>query len=451
VFLARDGVSVQEGVRILAEVYGTEKATIVYGDLSTWLSGAFGLAARGIASTAVNSENDAVLCVRDRIWQWAKGLGPMAVVNILCSMLRSSGMEADALWLLRKTWKSYRSSDDTQGKSYDRYNYNYGMSLLETGFIRNPISLAEDKNNLLEWRAHADQNAFEYFARSYISGKLLAAGGQLACVFAYRGEVGKAIALASTVTDEALARNAMLELCDVAIASAVIYDIVQMFGPPIAQFRRCLRIAKELGDEPRRAMLCAHLGRFLVYGGHFDEADKFIDEADCVGRRLELRSVLLASQAAKGLWLADSGTSAESAVRTLREVVEAIHALDEVPLVTKINLLQPESTPNVIKGRHPILCRVLLDLNRAAVFAGDAQVMNQTLDELDELATEVFPGYCPHYYLAYAQCLLTYGVENQRALIADLISRARRLGEESENPWVAQAADHLERQIARRP
>jgi hypothetical protein len=56
VFLAREGVSVQEGVRILAEAYGTEKATIVYGDLSTWLSSTFGLAAPSIASTAMNDK-----------------------------------------------------------------------------------------------------------------------------------------------------------------------------------------------------------------------------------------------------------------------------------------------------------------------------------------------------------------------------------------------------------
>ena len=451
VFLAREGMSIQEGVRILAEAYGTEKAVIVSGDLSTWLAGTFGLATPNLASNIVNGEDDSVLRVKNRIRQWVESLGFMAVVNIVYAMLKSSGMETEALWLMRKTWKSYRTPDETQGRSYARYNYNYGMSLLETGFIRNPIALDEDMKNFMEWKEAADWNAYEYLGRSYSSGKLLAAGAQLACMLAYRGEVGKAIGLAAAVTDEALTRNATLELCDVAIASAVVYDVEQKFGPPVAQFKDCLRIAKELGDEPRRAMLCALLGRFLTSGGHFDEADEFLAEADRVARRLDLRSVLLASQAARGLWLADSGTSAENAVKTLREVADTIHALDDEPLFTKFDLGQPESAPVVVKGRHPILCRVLLDLNRAALFAGDGQVMNQTLDELDELTVEAFPGYCAHYYLAYAQCLLTHGAGDQRARIVDLISSARRVGELDGNPFVAQAADYLERQIGREP
>jgi hypothetical protein len=306
VFLARAGSSIQEGVRLLAESYGAGKATIVYDDLSRWLSEAFRLPTSRLRSpTALTGAEDPLPRVKERIRQWTGGLGSLAVVNILYSMLKNSGMEADALWLMRKTWKSYRSSRDMEGKSYPRYNYNYGMSLLEAGLIRNPIPLAEDRSNLLEWKEHADQNAYEFFSRSYKSGKLLGAGGYLASGIAYRGEVGKAMALASAITNEALARNAKLELCDVAIASVVIYDTVQIFGPAVAQVRHSIKIATELGDEPRRGMLCAYLGRFLTYGRHFAEAEKVIDEADRISDRLDLQSVHLASHAARGLWLAD--------------------------------------------------------------------------------------------------------------------------------------------------
>jgi hypothetical protein len=449
VFVAREGAKIQEGVSHLQQAYGAEKATIIRGNLSTWLAETFALAAPSPTMAGTRGDNGTLQRVKDRIRDWTKQLGPMAIVNILYSMLKSSGMEADALWLLRKTWKSYRSPEDTQGKSYDRYNYNYGMALLEAGFIRNPMALAEDKSNLMEWKEHADQNAYEYFARSYNSGKLLAAGGQLAALLAYRGEVGRAIELACTVTEAAIAQNADLELCDIGIASTVIYDIVQLFGPPIVQFRQCLDIAKRLGDEPRRAMLCAQLGRFLTYKGQFDEADESIQEAERVAQMLDIQPVLLASKAAKGLWLSYSGTSAESAVQTLREVVDTVHALDGVPLFTKIDVMQPESAPTAIKGRHPILCRILLDLNRAACLAGDAAVINQTLDELDELVADVFLGDCPHYYLSYAQCLLTHGDDDQRKLIPDLIRRARQVGEASRNPWVPQAANEVERHMRR--
>jgi hypothetical protein len=162
----------------------------------------------------------------------------------------------------------------------------------------------------------------------------------LASVLAYGGEVDKALSPAYTVTDKALAQNATLDYCDIAIASVVIYDIVRLlFDPAAMQLRRCLGIAKELGDEPRRAILCAHLGRFLTYGGHFDEADEFLSEADRIGHRLELQPVLLASRAARGRWLTDSGKSDEDAVRMLQEVAEATHSLDDVPLFTKFDPL----------------------------------------------------------------------------------------------------------------
>lgn len=447
-FLAREGSEVNEGVTRLKEAYGSKKALIVYGELTTWLSKTFNLPAPALSSTATSGvENSAATQVKERIQQWVDKLGPMAVVNILYSMLKSAGIDAQALWLVRKTWKSYRSPEDTQSPSYARYNYNYGLSLLETGFIRNPIPLADDMSNLLEWRERADQNAYEFFARSYDSGKLLAAGAQLASVLAYRGEVGKAIVGASKVTDDALSRHAKLELCDIAIASVAIYDIIRLLDPAAAQLRGCVEIAKELGDEPRRAMLCAHLGRFLSYGGHFDEADKLIAESEAIATRLDLNTALLASRAARGRWLVDSGKSNQRAIQTLRQVVQTIHALDDEPLFIKIDVIKPESPPISVKGCHPALCRVLLDLNRAARLAGDAEVMNQTLDELDELATEVFPGYCPHYYFSYAECLLTHGSPDQRDLATDLIRRARHVGEENQNPWVPQAADRLEKQL----
>jgi hypothetical protein len=143
--------------------------------------------------------------------------------------------------------------------------------------------------------------------------------------------------------------------------------------------------------------------------------------------------------------------SAKSAVQMLQEVTDAIRALDDVPLVTNVDLSDPENTPHVMKGRHPILCRILLDLNRAALIVGDAQIIRGTLDDLDELATEHFPGFCPHYYLAYAQCLLTRGGGDPRAFAADLIRKAREMGEVSKNPWVPQEADYLERQIGPGP
>ena len=445
VFVAREGAPVQPGVQTVMEAYGPQKASLVHGDLTTWIQDRFNLPVPdGAAQPGGNPPEERV---KARIAEWVAELGPMAVVNIVCSMLRSSGMEADALWLLRKTWKSYRWTDDTQGKSYARYNYNYGLALLDAGFIRNPVSLAGDMSNLPEWKAHADQNAFEFLARSYKDGDLLAAGARVAAVLAYRGEVGKALSLGSHVIDAARERQDPLELCDVAIASVVIYDIVQMFRAPAVQLRQCLDTARRVGDEPRRALLSAHLGRVLTYSGNFAEADAHLRESERIAARLDLHEAAVAARAARGLWYVDSGESPERAIALLNELAGELREKDKEPLVTRADVLQPDAPPDVITGRDPRRCRVLLDLNRAAMLSGDGPLIERTLDELDELATDVFTGYCPHYYLAYAQCLLTRGDGDQLNLVRELLARARRLGEDSGNPWVAAAAAHLEQHM----
>jgi hypothetical protein len=263
---------------------------------------------------------------------------------------------------------------------------------------------------------------------------------------AYRGEVGRAIGLASAVTDEAIKQEAWLDLCDIAIASVVIYDIVQFYSAAVGQLQRCIESATALGDEPRRALLCAHLGRLLTYKGQFAEADVALKESEVIARRLDLKKPLIAAQAARGLWLLDSGASAMEAVQTLTAVADELRAFDELALVTKIDRADPQLPPTLLKGRQPMLCRVLLDLTAAALSVGDGKVISASLDQLDELTVEHFPGYVPHYYFVYAQCLLR-SEPSQPEKARDLIHRAREIGEKSQNPWVAQYADVLKQKL----
>lgn len=446
VFLNPEGRTVEPGVLALAEAYGSTKASVIgHGDLARWLARSFGLALSSASAADAGDRDAAMGTVKREIGRWVQGLGPIAVVNILFSMLRTVGMESDAYWLLRRTWRKYREPEHLNGKSYVRYNYNHGLALLEAGLISNPVPLATDGSNAMEWREHADENAYEYLARAYQLGHFLPAGGALIGLLAYRGDIAKAAAIGDKVWDEVKAGAGPLEWCDLAIGGAPLFDVLQSFSRPIVEFRRCLEIASSLGDEPRRATLCMLLGRFLTYAGRFEEADSAIGQAERIAERLGLRSVLVASLATRGLWLADSGKSSESAVLLLKQVVEMIKEQDEAPLVTKVDLADASAEPRVVRARRPLLCRVLLDLNRASMLAGDQQAMEQTLDELDELAVEVFLGYCPHYYLAYAQCLLLHGAGNgERKQAAELVARAREVGRLTQNPWASQQADHLD-------
>ena len=201
VFLAREGRPIADGVVQLAKAYGPERATIVHGELEPWLSRTFRLdLEHTFSSTQPDAREETIARIRERIGAWVNTLGPMASINILCSLLRSAGLDGDAFWLLRKTWRSYRSPDDIEGSAYHRYNLNFGRSLLEAGLILNPVARAEDLSNLPEWKEGADQNAFEFLARGYKAGNLVAAGGFLASVLAYRGELGKAVPLAAQAT-----------------------------------------------------------------------------------------------------------------------------------------------------------------------------------------------------------------------------------------------------------
>jgi hypothetical protein len=440
VFLSRPGSKVQPGVQQIAEAYGAIKASIVEGDLSNWLTHAFQLP----ASAASPPTDDPTAAVKERIRAWVDTLGPMAVVNIVCAMLKSAGAEHAAFWLMRKTWKTYRTTEDTEGKSYWRYQYNYGMSLLDVGLITNPVALADDKSNFWEWKTHADQNAFEFLGRSYMQGKLLTGGAYLASLMAYRGQIGHAIALAYEVSDEAHKKEAWLESFDIAIACSVIYDIAQLFSAPARELIWLIAKAKELGDEPRRALMLAQLGRLLTYTRHFPEADTNLREAERIGRRLDLKKVLVATRAARGLWLADSKTSLTEGVETLKTLADEMRAFDDQALVTKVDLGSPDMKSTALSGRQPLRCRVLMDLTRAAYFADNADLVNSSLDQLDELTVEHFPGYIPEYYLLHAQCLSGQGPPE---LIADLLRRAREVGRSCGNPSIDGIVDYAQKKL----
>ena len=450
VFARRHGDKLESGVVKLVEAYqryDPAKAEALEVNPATWLAETFGLPAwTPPAQFLASAQADVDARVKKKIHEWVDRLGPVAVVNIICSMLKSSGLEHEAWWLLRKTFKSYRTPGDTALRSYQRYNYNYGLSLFESGFISNPLKLADDSSNLLQWKTYADQNAFEFLNRAYQEGGLATAGSALAALLAYRGEVGRAMGLLQVVTDEAIKREGWLELCDIAADSVVIYDIVQSYTAGAGQLEALLEKAVALGDEPRRAMLCAHLGRLLTYTQEFTRADVMLKAAEEVADRLGLEKVRLTARAARGIWLHDSDTSPQQALETLKTLSEDIRAADDEVLVTKVDLTDPALTRTMLKGHQPMLCRVLLDLVAAAITLGDGKTVDTSLDLLDELTVEHFNGYLPHYYFIYAQCLMRSDPPNPDKAIA-LVRKARRVGELSENPWVEEYANHFETHI----
>jgi hypothetical protein len=171
-----------------------------------------------------------------------------------------------------------------------------------------------------------------------------------------------------------------------------------------------------------------------------------LNQAEHIAERLGLQKVQLTGRAVRCVWLHDSGTSSQQTLETLQGLANDIQAADDEPLVTRVDLADPTFTPTMLKGRQPMLCRVLLHLTAVALTLGDGKTVNTSLDLLDELTVEHFNGYIPHYYFLYAQCLMRSDPPNPHKAL-ELVRKARSVGELSGNPWVEQNANHLEPHI----
>lgn len=441
VFVSRpeDGLTI--GVERLAAAYGSRKSVIHIALPDVWLSTTFALPQ---VEVTVGGDGDRTLqIVKSRISDWLAKLEPMATINILYSMLKSIGLERDASFLMRRTWKSYRSASDIKSSSYTRYNYNYGSSLLDEGLFKNTIPLAEDLSNITEWKEAADLNAYEFLARSYRHGVLSAAGARLVCILAYRGKLAEADSLRLKIIKRALPTNSRLDLCDIVMYSAPLFDILHISQEATAELEACCEIARQLGDEIRQAELHVLLGRFLTYAGSFEAAAAALDEAEKISRRRDLKQTLLSLKAARGLWRAESGDSVQSGVRDLQETVAELQRFEDVPWLVKRDL--NSGTVQRVGGSAPRLCGAWLDLNRAAMLAEDAQTFEASLAALDSLVADTYIGYRPHFYLAWAEGMLLRGGDRDET--RKLIAAAREAGQQQGNPWALKMSDRL-RQIS---
>lgn len=449
VFVQRPGTTVEPGVARLLKAYGEGRARQVEAELVDFLPQTMAIDAASIPApnNAPVSADEVLLAARAGVQRWVDRLGPFAVVNIVVALLQSWGDDAGALRLLRKTWKSYREPADMQGLAYHRYNFKFGVLLRDAGFLSNRIDLADDHSNLIEWKAGADLNAYEFLARSHHAAEHPATGAAMAGLLAYRGEVGKALGMIDAAITSVRASGRSLSFCDVAIDAAAVFDIVQVYGPTIDLMQEAHQHAMALGDVLRGARLSALLGRFLGYSGRIEEAAPWLDKAEAVAAQFDQPSLRRAAAEGRAVCLLEGG-QLDAAISLLEPLANELRAGDAAPIFSHIGLGQADTERTDVKGISSLRMRVLLDLNRAAMLGGHLAAMEATLDDLDVLSVDPFRGYCPQYYWAYVQCLASHGTAGSQALIDDLLSRLDVLTEEQGNPWPAQAAAFLRQQLA---
>jgi len=316
------------------------------------------------------------------------------------------------------------------------------------GFIGNSVVRDDDMSNLIEWKAGADTDACQFFWRAYQSETLHVAGAQHATCTAYLGHFGAALNMAITVEERVIASTNQLAYIDVILALVPLFDMIGTFEGALPPLAKCVALARILGDEPRRALALVHSARFLCMKGFFDMSREALDEAERIANRLALAPVQLLCRSARGRLLLDSEQSDDEALAVLQGVVDELHTRAAIPLFTHVDMGDPTADPTVIAGTPPELCRALLDLNRAGRFAGNIDVMNATLRELDDLTTRCFPGYAVHTAVQQAQCLLHHFDVSSLDTIAACIEDVSSWHQRELNPWAGLMAGVLSDQLA---
>lgn len=448
VFVQRPGVAVEPGVLALLQAYGPAKAQAVEAELGGFLPAAFGIDAALLPQPAAapSSSDEVLAAARRGVQGWVDRLGPMAVVNIIVALLRSWGDDASALWLLRKTWKSYRTPGDTRLAAYHRYRHNFGVALRDAGLLYNDIERASAFAGTPDSAGREGLSAFEHLSLALEQTRDPATAAALAVARAYRGDVGGALDLLSRAVGVADAQGDARAICDVAIEAAAVADVAQIFGATIELLHEACQHAMALGDSLRRGWLAALLGRFLGYAGRTDEAERWLGEADAVAAQFDQQALQRCAAAARGLVLLESGRARDSAVLLARLATE-LHAADAVALFSHVDMARADPAPTEVKGTSALRVRVLLDLNRAAMCLGDVALMSATLDDLDIITVDPYRGWYPHYCAAHIECLDARGSDGARETILERLSTLEALAQEQQNPWAAQTASIFRQQL----
>jgi hypothetical protein len=197
--------------------------------------------------------------------------------------------------------------------------------------------------------------------------------------------------------------------CDAAHTAGTIYDILGDYTLGLNLLGQGYDLTRHIGDDPRRARVCANLVRFLRYKKRFAEAEgRFID-GEKIAKRLDLPHTRAAIRAAYGSVLLNRNEPGAA----LPELVAAANWFAQAE-------------------RVPALVRTWLDMVLAVYWAGYKSELDQALDGLDMYAVQVVTGYRTHYYLLYADLHVHIGNAEEAHRLTEFASKNEK---QMENPW----------------
>ncbi len=414
--LLRSGDEPTAGMASLKKAWG-DNARYLKGELPHWLDDLLGMLQITVSKVSLaTAPSDRIAELRAHADRWSNSLGHMLAVAIMAELLESSGRPELAYQLLVKTYNSAGEIRDPEAPGYARYNYQLGRRLLEQGNFDCSVDPYYGRKARREgYDPFTANDCFQCLQRG-MSGNFADGLIAMGLYEALRGYPESGAERLRSVRKRAQDIGALLPFVDTCRTLAIVYEILMKYSDGLDWLECAHKYARRIGDEPRRARVCAELARFLAAKQQFEKSHERLQEGNTIAQRLDLRLARME------LWSAEASVLVEE-----RRGVEAKAVIEDVvPAVREA-------------GFRPLLLRTLIDAGYASYQTRDEALLDRVYDEIYDLVDR-YPSYAP--LVALMNLRLAKGTGDVESAHRNA-QEAKRLGELYQNPAAVELAGRL--------
>jgi tetratricopeptide (TPR) repeat protein len=414
--LLRPGDEPTAGMASLKKAWG-DNARYLNGELPGWFEGLLGSLQLTVPKVpVVTSPSDRITALRTHADRWSSSLGHMLAVAIMAELLESSGRPQLAYQLLVKTYNSAGEIRDPEAPGYARYNYQLGRRLLEQGNFDCPVDPYYGRKARREgYDPFTANDCFQCLHRG-TTGNFADGLIAMGLYEALRGYPENGAERLRSVRKRAQDLGAILPFVDACRTLAIVYEILMKYSDALEWLELAHKYARRIGDEPRRARVCAELARFLAAKQQFEKSHERLREGNTIAQRLDLRVAQME------LWSSEASVLVEE-----RRGMEAKALLERVlPVIREATF-------------RPLLLRTLIDAGYASYETRDQALLDRVYDEIYDLVDR-YPSYAPLVALMNVRLAKWTGdAESARRNAQE----AKRLGKLYQNPAAVELAGRL--------
>jgi tetratricopeptide (TPR) repeat protein len=414
--LLRPGDEPTAGMASLKKAWG-DNARYLKGELPGWFEGLLGSLQLTVPKVpVVTAPSDRIAALRTHADRWSSSLGHMLAVAIMAELLESSGRPQLAYQLLVKTYNSAGEIRDPEAPGYARYNYQLGRRLLEQGNFDCPVDPYYGRKARREgYDPFTANDCFQCLHRG-TTGNFADGLIAMGLYEALRGYPENGAERLRSVRKRAQDLGAILPFVDACRTLAIVYEILMKYSDALEWLELAHKYARRIGDEPRRARVCAELARFLAAKQQFEKSHERLREGNTIAQRLDLRVAQME------LWSSEASVLVEE-----RRGMEAKALLERV-------------LPVIREGTfRPLLLRTLIDAGYASYETRDQALLDRVYDEIYDLVDR-YPSYAPLVALMNVRLAKWTGdAESARRNAQE----AKRLGKLYQNPAAVELAGRL--------